>query len=69
MTGALTYWPTAVYCPIAMHSKVFQPNGVKKHLMLAVNVAMGAVAVVATVGSVESIVSSAARFKPFSSSA
>jgi hypothetical protein len=52
-----------------MYSKVFSPTGFKKHLMLAVNVAMGAVAVVATVGSVQSIVSSAAHFKPFSSSA
>lgn len=68
-TGALTYWPTAVFYPIAMYSKVYSPQGFKKHLMLVVNVLMGLVAVLATVGSTESIVSSAAQFKPFSSPA
>jgi hypothetical protein len=66
--GALTFWPTAVYYPIAMYSKVYRPQGLKKHLMTAVNVFMGTVSVLATVGSISSIVNSASHFKPFGGS-
>lgn len=66
-SGALTYWPTTVFYPIAMYSAVYKPQGAKKHLMLLVNVVMGVVAFLASVGSIETIISKAQHFKPFHS--
>lgn len=65
LVGALTFWPTAIYYPIAMYKKVYNPAGPKLWAMNAVNIIMGIVAVVATVGSIETIVMSASHFTPF----
>lgn len=65
LVGALTFWPTAIYYPIAMYKKVYSPKGVKLWGMNAVNIVMGIVAVLATIGSVETIAMSARQFVPF----
>lgn len=48
-----------------MWKKVYKPTGLKLHTLNLVNLAMGVVALLATVGSIESIVSNASKFKPF----
>lgn len=56
----------AVFYPIQMWRRVYQPHGARSLLMTIVNVIMGLVALVATIGSIETIVASASHFKPFS---
>jgi hypothetical protein len=65
LVGALTFWPTAIYYPIAMFKAVYKPTGIKLWTMNAVNGIMCVVAVLATLGSVETIVTSASHFTPF----
>ena len=65
LVGALTFWPTAIYYPIAMFKAVYKPTGPKLWAMNAANIIMCVVAVLATLGSVETIVTSASHFKPF----
>lgn len=67
LVGAITFWPTAVFYPIAMYRRVYSPRGARAAAMTAVNVIMGVVAVLATAGSIETIIASASKFKPFSS--
>lgn len=55
----------AVFYPIQMWRRVYQPHGVRSLLLTMVNVIMGCVALVATVGSIETIVALASHFKPF----
>ncbi|KAF6259045.1 transmembrane amino acid transporter protein-domain-containing protein [Scenedesmus sp. NREL 46B-D3] len=65
LVGALTFWPTAIYYPMTMFKAVYKPTGAKLWTMNAVNSIMCLVAVLATIGSVETIVSSARHFTPF----
>ncbi|WIA38321.1 hypothetical protein OEZ86_001658 [Tetradesmus obliquus] len=65
LVGALTFWPTAIYYPIAMFKAVYKPTGPKLWAMNAANIIMCVVAVLATIGSVETIIASASHFKPF----
>lgn len=69
LVGALTFWPTAIYYPIAMFKAVYKPTGPKLWTMNAVNGIMCVVAVLATLGSVETIVTSASHFRPFAGAA
>lgn len=65
LVGAITFWPTAVAYPMVMYMKVKAPGPHVRRLMWAVFWLMAAVAVVATVGSIESIVHSASSFTLF----
>ncbi|KAF8062021.1 AAP2 [Scenedesmus sp. PABB004] len=69
LVGALTFWPTAVFYPIQMFKKVYNPRGPRRVAMNIINVIMGVVALLATVGSMETIVASASAFKPFAGTA
>eukprot|EP00882_Tetradesmus_deserticola_P014246 GHRQ01015144.1.p1 GENE.GHRQ01015144.1~~GHRQ01015144.1.p1 ORF type:complete len:291 (+),score=82.26 GHRQ01015144.1:770-1642(+) len=66
LVGALTFWPTAIYYPIAMFKAVYKPTGPKLWTMNAINGIMCLVTVLATMGAIETIISSASQFKPFS---
>ena len=50
-----------------MWKTVYQPRGPRVWLMNVINVVMGLVAIAAVIGSVETIVASATKFKPFTS--
>ncbi|KAI8467603.1 MAG: transmembrane amino acid transporter protein-domain-containing protein [Monoraphidium minutum] len=65
LVGAITYWPTAVAYPIMMYIRVKSPSAHVQRLMWTVLVGMGAVALIATVGSVESIAHQASTFTVF----
>lgn len=63
LVGAITFFPTAVAYPILMRVKECSPR--KRALMWTVFGLMGAVALAATAGSIESIVATASKFKVF----
>jgi hypothetical protein len=67
LIGALTFYPTAVYFPSAMYVKVYKPS--KRSgtwaAIVAVNVVIAVVTLLATAGSISNIVKQAASMQPF----
>ena len=65
LVGAITFFPTAVAYPILMFMRIKECSPRKKALMWTVFGLMGAVALAATAGSIESIIATASKFKLF----
>lgn len=68
LIGAITFWPMTVFYPLAMHKRVYPPKSKRapQHVaMVVVDVVMGAVALLAIIGSLYSIIKSASEMTPF----
>lgn len=70
LIGAVTFYPTAVYFPSAMYCKVYRPSkrSATWLAIVAVNVVIAVVTLLATAGSISNIIKQAASMQPFGGS-
>lgn len=59
LVGAATYWPTAVFYPLKAYRNTHTISRGRGFLFLAINVALGLISAVATVGAIQGIVETA----------
>ena len=65
LIGAVVFWPSTIYFPMAMYVRVRSPPAWQRALMTAVNAATCAVSVLAAVGSALQIARDARGYKLF----
>ncbi|GBF92649.1 amino acid permease-like [Raphidocelis subcapitata] len=65
LIGAIVFWPSTVYFPIAMHMKVYPPPRWKRLLMHAVNLTCFVLSILAAAGSIWNIARDAGQYKMF----
>ena len=63
LIGALIFWPAAVYFPVTMYMKVYDPKGVVRGLMQAMNVIAALVSLFAGMGAIWQIVYDVGKYK------
>jgi amino acid permease len=63
LIGALVFWPAAVYFPVTMYIKVYNPRGVVKGILQGMNVTAALVSLLAGMGAVWQIVYDVGKYR------
>lgn len=65
LTGAVCFWPVAVYYPIQMWRRVFRPRGWLNLTLICINWTIGAASILGIIGAVRGIIISSSTYKVF----